>query len=89
MTIVTIYGIGYGVMRGIGGYRNGNESRLKRQSSSTAAGLMSQISEIDEESIGGYGLGSWEEQRSRDNQTEVYFYPTKISILKKKNKIEF
>ncbi|XP_020257862.1 transcription factor bHLH130-like [Asparagus officinalis] len=70
MMVVAIFGVGYGVMRGIRGYRNGNESRMKRQSSATAAGLMSQISKIDEESMGGYGLGPWEEQRSRDSQTE-------------------
>lgn len=65
---------GYGVMRGIGGFRNGNEgggggTRLKSQlsfssrQSSSAAGMMSQVSEEmdNEESMGGYPIASWEE----------------------------
>jgi len=85
-------------MRRIAGFSNGNESvgsmggagtRLKSQLSfssrqSSAAGLMSQISEIDNESTGGYPMASWEEsqilsdnnfsssclKRPRDNQPE-------------------
>ena len=86
-------------MRGIAGFRNGNESggsmgagtRLKSQLSfssrqSSSAGLMSQISENENEneSIGGYPMASWEEspilsdnnfsssglKRPRDTQTD-------------------
>ncbi|KAJ6804261.1 DNA binding protein isoform X1 [Iris pallida] len=68
---------GYGVMtRGLGGFRNGNEggggTRLKSQlsfssrQSSTAAAMMSQISEeVENESMeGGYPIASWPEDSS-------------------------
>lgn len=82
---------GYGVMRGMGG---GGGSRLKSQlsfssrQSSSAAAMMSQISEeIENESMEGYPIGTWEEssmltdnyfpgagaglKRTRENQSEI------------------
>nr|QOJ43686.1 bHLH transcription factor [Dracaena cambodiana] len=89
---------GYGVMGGIAGFRNGNEggggagigpgNRLKSQlsfsSRQSSGGLLSQISQIENESMGGYPTGSWEEssilsennfpysglKRPRDNLTD-------------------
>lgn len=100
---------GYGVMRGIAGFRNGNEgwgvagigpgNRLKSQlsfsSRQSSGGLLSQISQIENESMGGYPTGSWEEssilsennfpysglKRPRDNLTDSQVYFAKLLLL--------
>ncbi|KAJ6828954.1 putative transcription factor bHLH130 [Iris pallida] len=73
---------GYGVMRGIGGFRNGNEgaTRLRSQlsfssrQSSAAAAMMSQISEeAENEPMEGYPVGSWPEESSL--LSDNYFRP--------------